>query len=101
MELIKINEYEIDKSLSNEIIELENQLKALKEKKDALNEMILKEMESKGIIKVETPEIRINYIASSKKETFDSKKFREDNPDLYDEYIKISDVKSSIRIKVK
>ena len=33
--------------------------------------------------------------------TFDSKKFREDHPNLYDEYIKMSDVKSSIRIKVK
>ena len=33
-------------------------------------------------------------------ETFDSKTFRKDHPDLYDEYVSISMVKASVRMKV-
>ena len=58
-------------------------------------------MESKGIIKVETEEITISYIAPTDRETFDSKRFKADHADLFDEYVKMSPVKSSVRIKVK
>jgi hypothetical protein len=60
-------------------------------------------MEKQGIIKLEdeTNGLSINYIAKGYKENFDKKKFREDHPDKYDDYIKMSPVKAYIKIKVK
>ena len=58
-------------------------------------------MEEKGIIKIETDDLIINYIAPTDRETLDSKSLRQDHPQLYDAYIKMTPVKSSIRIKVK
>ena len=103
MELIK---YENDAALlnvevSNKIAEFERQAKAIKEQEDELKKAILEEMENKGIIKLDTDDLLISYVASSDRETFDSKTFREDHQDLYDDYVKITPVKSSIRIKLK
>lgn len=105
MELIKIENdgltYGLDNEIGKQIAEFERQLKELKEKEDELKLNILNEMEEKGIIKIETDDLIINYIAPTDRETFDSKSLRQDHPQLYDAYIKMTPVKSSIRIKVK
>lgn len=105
MELIKIEKdgltYGLDNEIGKQIAEFERQLKELKEKEDELKLNILNEMEEKGIIKIETDDLIINYIAPTDRETFDSKTFKEQHQDLYDEFIKMTPVKSSIRIKVK
>ena len=88
--------------VSNKIAEFERQAKLIKEAEDALKEVIKAEMEARGILKVEdeTNGMTITYVAPSCRETFDSKKFKADKPDMYDEYVKFSSVKSSIRIKL-
>ena len=88
--------------VSNKIAEFERQAKLIKEAEDALKEVIKAEMESRGILKVEdeTNGMTITYVAPSCRETFDSKKFKAEKPDMYDEYVKFSSVKSSIRIKL-
>ena len=93
----------LDAEVSRRIAEFEKQLKALKEQEDELKQLILEEMEKQGIIKLEdeTSGLSINYIAKTYRESFDGKKFKEEHPDMYDDYIKMSPVKSSIRIKVK
>lgn len=103
MELIKIeNEIAVlDAETSIKIADFEKAIKELKEKEDELKQAILTEMESKSIIKLETEDLMINYIAPSERETLDSKRLREEQPDLYDEYVKFSPVKSNIRLKVK
>lgn len=103
MELIKVeNEIGIlDTEVSKKVAEFEKAIKEIKEKEEELKQNILSEMESKNILKLETDDLTITYIAPAERETFDSKKFREENPDLYDEYVKFSPVKSSIRVKVK
>lgn len=103
MELINIenNIALLNAETSKQIAEFEAAIKEMKEKEDELKQAILNEMEDKGIIKLETDDLMINYIASTDRETFDSKLFREEHADLYDEYVKITPVKSSIRIKVK
>ena len=77
-------------------------MKFIKEQEETLKKAIKAEMEAKGILKVqdETNGMTITYIAPTYRETFDSKKFKADNPDMYDEYVKFSPVKSSIRIKL-
>ena len=93
----------LDAGVSNTIVEFERQLKAIKEQEEELKKAILTEMENNGIVKFEdeTNGLSITYVAETSRETFDSKKFRADNPDMYDEYIRFTPVKSSIRIKVK
>lgn len=103
MELIKVeNEIGIlDTEVSKKVAEFEKAIKEIKEKEEELKQNILTEMENKNILKLETDDLMITYIAPAERETFDSKKFREENSDLYDEYVKVSPVKSSIRVKVK
>ena len=86
---------------ASKIAEFERAVKEVKAKEDELKKAILAEMESKSVIKLETEELNITYIAPTDRETLDSKTLREELPDIYDTYIKISPVKSSIRIKLK
>ena len=103
-ELIKIENgiSILDMGASNKIAEFERQIKLIKEAEEALKEMIKAEMEAKGILKLkdETNGMTISYIAPTDRETFDSKKFKAENPDMYDEYVKFTPVKSNIRIKL-
>ena len=76
-------------------------MKKEKEEYDAFKSELLKAMEQNGVVKIDTDEVLINYVASTNRETLDSKAFKDDFPDLYDNYVKISAVKPSVRIKVK
>ena len=88
-------------SASAMIAEFERQIKMLETKRDGLKKRILAEMEANGILSIENDDLTITYVAPYPKESFDSKAFRKDNPDLYDEYVKISNVSASVRMKVK
>lgn len=103
MDLIKFenNVLVLDKETSQKIAEFEKTIKDMQEKEKALKEAILNEMQAKNIVKIDTPELSISYVAETYKETFDSKSFKEQNPDLYDSYVKMSPVKASLRLKVK
>lgn len=103
MELITINEGValLSPETSAKIAECEKRIKEIKEAEDSLRQAILEEMEAKGIKSLETDEMTITYIAESDRESFDSKSFRSDHPDLYDDYIKFTTVKPSVRIKLK
>ena len=102
-ELIRIRDGVVllDPNTSREIAEFERRMKEIKEAEDKLKQEILAEMEEKNILKIDTSDVTISYIASTDRETFDSKAFRTDHADLYDEYVKLSPVKASVRIKVK
>ena len=86
---------------SSMLANFERQAKAIKEQEDELKKRILEEMEKHGIIKIETDDLTITYVAPTTRETFDNKSFRADNPDLYDEYVKIGNVSASVRLKLK
>ena len=103
MELIKIEKETalLNPETAEKIVRFETAMKRLKEQEDELKQAILAEMEAKNIIKLETDELAINYIATTDRETFDSKTFRSEHADLYDEYVKLTPVKASIRVKVK
>ena len=93
----------LNKEVGDKIVEFERQLKAIKEQEEKLKKSILDAMEEYGILKFEdeTNGLAITYVAETMRETFDSKKFKADNPEMYDEYIRMSPVKPSIRIKIK
>ena len=78
----------------------EKRIKELKEQYDQFKADLLEFMEQNGILKLEAENLKISYVAESERESFDSKQFKADMPDLYDEYVKFTKVKPSIRIKV-
>ena len=94
-------EYGLVSDAINTIVEIEKQIKDLKALQDSYKEKLLREMEENNVLKVDTEELSISYVAPSTRETLDSKKLKEDLPDIYDLYVKFTDVKSSLRIKVK
>ena len=79
----------------------ENEMKQAEDKRNKVREKILQAMKEKGITKFENDKIVINYIAPGTRETFDSSKFKKDNPDTYKKYVKTSDTKETVRIKLK
>lgn len=99
--LIKFENGKLAQQTVDYITAIESQIKALKEQYDAFKGELLNAMEQNGIVKVEIDNLKINYIAETTRETFDSKQFKADMPDLYNEYVKFSKVKPSIRIKVE
>ena len=103
MDLITLNNDVaiLDVEVSKKIAEFERQVKEIKAKEDELKQAILAEMESKNIIKLDTDALAITYVAPTTRETLDSKALKEELPDIYDTYVKISDVKASVRLKLK
>jgi len=91
----------LDPETSRRIADFERKMKEIQRVEDEIRRAILEEMQEKKIIKLETDDLVISYIAATDRQTFDTKAFRKDQPDLYDEYIKISPVKESIKIRLK
>lgn len=103
MEIVKVvnNVPVLDSEIASQIAEYERKVKLIKEEEKRLRNAILKAMEEHNIIKIDMPELLINYIPEGDKEYFDQKKLKEDHPDLYDEYVTIIPVKSMVRVKVR
>lgn len=103
MELITLNNNTamLNPETAEKIAEFERVAKEVKAKEDELKALILAEMESKGIIKLETEALSITYVAPSERETLDSKVLMDELPDIYDNYVKFTPVKSSIRVRLR
>lgn len=98
------NELEIGKieeQISIVIADLQNKQKELINKNEELKEQIKLSMEENEVKKYENDFISITYVAPTTKNTVDSKKLKEEYEEIYNKCLKISNVKSSIRIKIK
>lgn len=95
------NDYVIAKQYEEALVNLDHAIEDLKKKQNEIKKALLEEMEIKGIIKVDTDRLTINFVDGYDRETLDSKKLKQELPTIYDEYIKITAVKPSVRIKVK
>lgn len=87
--------------VATKIADFERKAKAIKDAEQKLKDAIKAEMADKNIIKLETSDLVISYVAPTTRESLDTKALREELPDIYDTYAKISPVKDSIRVKVK
>ena len=104
--IIKFENGKLAQQAVDFIIDVECQMKAIKEAYDEFKSELLQAMEQNGIVKIESElpngeKIRINYIAESTSETLDSKQFKADMPDLYNEYVKFTNKKAYVKIAVK
>lgn len=96
-------------NLPIEIISLADIIKSkLAEQKKIADEVeqmkmqMLDTMKANGIEKIDLQDkVLITYIAPTERETLDSKKIKENHPDLYSMYLKKSSVKESIKITLR
>ena len=97
----KEDNYQLSNIIVSELKMIEEEKKELKRKEDAIREILLKEMEEKNILKLENDNISITRKEPTERETFRTKDFKKDLPDLYDAYVEFTPVKSSLLIKIK
>ena len=97
----KEDNYQLTDAVISTLKMIDEEEKELKEKKEKIREILLKEMEDKNILKLENENISITYKAPTERETFRTKDFKKELPDLYDAYVEFTPVKSSLLIKIK
>lgn len=97
----KEDNYQLTNAVISELKMIDEEEKKVKEKKEKIREILLKEMEEKNILKLENEKISITYKEPTERETFRTAKFKKDLPDLYDTYVEFTPVKSSLLIKIK
>lgn len=73
---------------------------ALKIKQDDLKEKIMKMMEDNKQKSIKTQFASYSYVAATTKQTFDTKLFKDTEPDHYEHYLKETTTKPSLRIKL-
>lgn len=91
----------IEEQISIAIADLQNKQKELQTKNEEIKEQIKTSMEENDVKKFENDYISITYVAPTTRTTIDSKLLKEKYEDIYKECSKVSDVKSSVRIKIK
>lgn len=96
-EVDAIKAIEVAKQMSEVLVEIAE----LEAKRDAFKGQMEELFESYGVDKLDNEYFTISRVNGYTKESFDSKKFKEDNAELYSNYIKQTEVKPSIRIKLK
>lgn len=91
----------LDKDISQQIAEFERQIKFMKAEEERLKKAIQLEMELKFIKGIKTDDLTISYVGETYTEYFNKDKFREEHPDLYDEYVEARPKKAFVKIGVK
>lgn len=91
----------IEEQISISIAELQNKQQELQTKNEKIKEQIKLAMEQNEVKKYENDYISITYVAPTTRTTVDSKLLKEKYEDIYNECSKTSNVKSSLRIKIK
>lgn len=80
---------------------LERRIKALSAERDTLKAELLEAMEEHGDESFDTGGMLVTYCAPSKRSTFDSTRFKKEQPELYKEYVKTGETKSTLRITIR
>jgi hypothetical protein len=87
------------------IAEYNEKITAFKEKIDQLTkdvqQSVIKEMERTNTKSFENEIVKITYIAPTMRESIDSKKLKEEMPDVAAKYTKCTQVKASLRITTR
>lgn len=83
------------------IIEIKTRLAQAEEQKKSLTEALYQEMDARGVYKLDSPTLSVTRIADTTAETFDSKAFRADHPELYGKYLRETQRKGYVKITLK
>ena len=80
---------------------LAKQKKELEEKDKVMREELTSLMDQYGIKNVDNDFVKITYKAASTRTSVDSTKLKKEQPDIYNKYLKTSNVKASVVITPK
>lgn len=83
------------------IIRLEKQLENAKKKMESVREQFVKLFEEQKIVKWETDNLVVTYIAPTEMHTIDSTKLKRELPQVYDKYQKVSKRKATVKIAIR
>lgn len=88
-------------AMQDAIVELDNLAKEYEDRRKALLAEVKDKMESANVKKWEMDKLMFTIKPDTERESFDSKAFAKDHPDLYERYKKTSKVKGSILLTIK
>lgn len=81
------------------LVELINYLKNIKETVDGeIKKIIEKNYQETGESSIKSEDFNFTYVAPSTKQDFDKKKLKEEQPDIYAKYTKVTDVSAQLRV---
>lgn len=83
------------------ITDITVQKKKLEEQEKLMKKKLQEAMEQHGIKSFENEHVKFLYVAPTTKTTIDSKKLKEELPEIAQQYSKVSSVSASVRITVK
>ena len=92
---------QIEESISTAIANFQTDLEQKKKKEVDLKEALKTAMRDGEVKKFENDIISLTYIAPTQRKTIDTEKLKEEKPELWEEYSKVSEVSDSVRVKVK
>lgn len=102
-ELVKIenNEIVISEDFRKKLINFEKLKKEIEYQSDVLKSELVDLMPKIGKERIILDGISISYRKGGTRKSFDSKTFQKENPDIYEEYLKVSEFNPSIVIKIE
>lgn len=103
MELVKVENGQVvvAQEIVNQIVEFNKEKLKMDLIEKQLKEEIKEAMEKNNVTKLEFGELKVSYRNASTRTSLDSKRLKEELPDIYEEYSKTTEVASSISISVE
>lgn len=87
--------------LVNTIIEIEEQASYISGVQKEYKEKVKSAMREYGVKTWDAGRLRVSYTPVSQSKSFDTKKFQEENPELYAKYLRITTKADSVRITIR
>lgn len=94
-----INEY--IESNEQRIIYLTNEIKRMQDELSSLKDDTLKLMIDNDVKSADTGKLLVTVVAPQQRSTFDTKRFKSDNEELYKQYIKTAQTSASLKITIR
>lgn len=91
----------VETKISQAIAAFQDDLATLKQRDENLRDELKVAMKANGVKKFDNDFLSITYVAETERVTIDTKRLKEEKPELWNEYSKTSTVSDSVRIKVK
>ena len=91
----------LDLTASKQLKKYLEEIKKAEENIKVFKDALLEEMGSRGVKSFDNGEVVISYVEETERKTIDSKKLKEEYPEVAEKCEKVSKVKPSIRIKLK
>lgn len=88
------------KEVEDEIVKIEHQVSEMKARQDLLKKGLYNLMEENNVKSFRGEKILLTRVLPTSAETFDSKRFKEDFPEMYQRYVKLSKRSGSLKITV-